>query len=237
MAVSAPRWGLATGAEPLRCGTLDAPPWTIVNRPMRGAGFDLITALASESGLTIDSTPLPFLRLPRDIGNGQLDLALLVRHPDVEAVGRVVGTVGRMPMGVLLRPGLKATSAFDLTGLLVGYVRGGAYLLTQGGLNDVERHELSDVSRGVEMLRAGRLDAYIGTQLAVEWYLRQQALDPRAFGGFLVLSIQPYQLYAGKNSRWHPDVEQRLTAACGQIQQQFDRLLSPYFSPGALVGK
>lgn len=218
-------------AQPaLRCGVFDLAPWSLRDGPIPGIGADLVAALAQEAGLGIDPIPAPHTRLVRDIRVGQFDMVIFAALPELEQSSRVLGTLAEVELGVILRHDFAPRTLDDFAGRTIAQVRGGGNLAILDALKHADRVEVSDVTRGLDMIVAGRLDGYVGARLAIDWQIRQAHLDPGHFGGFFPLSKQPVRLYGHTERAWTKDELARLGAACPKVKAGFRAICARYLT-------
>lgn len=221
----------APTAPSLVCGLLDVPPWIIRDGDaVTGIAADTIRHVARGAGMDIRIEVAPHARLALAFREGHLDLLIFLPSLDLEAVGQVLGRVGKVEVGVILSREFSPASAADFAGRQIGTMRGGATSSVWAAIPDARRQDVNDIGQGLAMIAGGRLDGFLGSRQAMEWHFRQSRTDPARYGGFFPIQTQFVQLYATHRRDWAPAVLARLKAACIDTEAAYDSICANYLT-------
>lgn len=229
-----PTLSLAAGAQaparaPLRLTVVNLMPWAGFDPQGRPTGVlvDLAALLAASGGVALKPLLVPYGRAPHMLNSGGADLML---STDSQVTGgTAIEHLGEIAIMLFGRAGFRFQHLRDLHGKTVGYLRHSAYSPALEAEARIHRHAFDSYEQGVRMLRAGRLDAIMGTSDSIAYALRKQragdAVSPR-----YPLARVKLTLFAGR----HVDagVAAALQAACRQLRQQqtMETLLRRYAS-------
>lgn len=214
--------------QPLVCGIFDVLPWVIRGQALPGIGVDLVALLSRAVPTPIQVEAAPHPRLVMQLRDGLIDMVAFVPMGDIQAAGRVLGTLGHVDMGLITRAGMRADRLADFAGRSIGVMRGAEWEPLLRQLPPVERVLVKDVTQALAMIAGGRIDAAIGSRLATEWHMGQAAMDTSLFGPFFTVERQPIQLYL-TNARPYPaDLVERLEKAAQEVAASFPDICEPY---------
>lgn len=223
-------------ARTLTCGVMEAPPWHLPEDPQQGIANEVIADLSRHSGFDIQSRPGPPIRLIMGIKSGQLDLIIFFELPELRGAAVPVGTFGYADMGLVTRPGLRPQSADDLAECRIGVLRGNNRKdVTDKLPPSVTLVELRDLSLGLSMIMGGRLDALIGTRLALGWHLKQGGFRPEAVGPFFSLLREPIYLYLSTVRQYEDGTLAQLKAGMRGMDRSLSRVTDYYWKGAGYV--
>ncbi|POZ63431.1 hypothetical protein C2I19_03530 [Chromobacterium alticapitis] len=220
-------------AEPARYQsyTLAVEPWGILDTD-RGVGPDFIRFLAEQAGFVVDARAWPYLRVIDGMRSGENAINLGIPTPERERYGIAICTIGSLKVSLLYRrAGAKHPNAASFAGMSIGELRGSQ---TLGVFDRAVPHKtvmINDMSQGVRMLAAGRLDATVCVRPGCGNVLDQAGIEAEQVGEWL-LSEQPLAIYVSRESALSRDTATmlRLRLACDSYagRQEVRRLLAPY---------
>lgn len=155
--------GTPTERMPIHIGTLDVAPYGFTNHAGKpsGAFVELVNRIAARADVLADNALYPTARLYALLQQRQLDLALTSMSLDQTAGYVDLGKLWRFRGVILYRKqlGLAPQKLDDFKPYLIGRLNETCRPLKR----DVFRvYELSDLSQGVKMMVAGRLDGLCG---------------------------------------------------------------------------
>lgn len=230
LATLVPAWPVRAGNRALTCGIMEAPPWHLPDDPKQGIGVEVMADLSRHSGFDIRTLPWPMMRLIMGMKAGQLDLITFFALPELQGSAVPVGVFGHVEMGVVTRPGLELRSADDLAGCRVGLLRGNNRKdLTDRLPSSITLVELRDLTLGLTMITGGRLDALIGTRLALGWHLKQGRFPQGSVGPFFTLLREPIYLYLSTVRQYEDDTLARLQAGMRDMDRNLSRMANYYW--------
>ncbi|WP_269532726.1 ABC transporter substrate-binding protein [Chitinimonas sp. BJYL2] len=215
--------------KPLRLGTLDVAPYgylTTKGRP-DGAFFLLGNRIGEVAGVPTRNTLLPTARLYAMLERKQLDLAITSVSLDTKAGMINLGRVWRFEGVVVYRPelGLTPRALAEFRPYLIGRLNHSCPVLSRQGMRV---YELTDISQGLRMLQAGRLDGLCGEAGSLNAAAHSSGIDMHRFAEPFVFLSTDVSVYA--NPTLPADTLARLSAAIRQLNETGDteRLISKY---------
>lgn len=222
--------GTDAGAQvpALTCGIMDTPPWLLQGDTLSGIAVDMVRLLSAHSGLAITPQSAPPVRVIKAVTAGLVDMVAYVQLPELDRNTRALGSIGTIDMGVVTRASLRPTEPRDLSGCTLGMMRGNKREAIMARLPDVKSVEVRDLSHGLSMIAAGRLDALLGSRLALAWHMRRAGLGTGALGPFMVLAREQLLVYLTLARPYSDDILARLTKAVSAVYGQVDELAVPY---------
>lgn len=148
--------------RPLVFAIADAPPYGGKGDRDQPTGIypAIVAELARDAGLPITVRIVPFARASTQVVNGSVDGTILFKSAVTD--DRTVALVPLFSTGLVVkvRPGLVLRSKDDLAGLLIGRLRNGCAGLGAPGSSTWTFYELNSQKQGIQMLSAGRIDAF-----------------------------------------------------------------------------
>lgn len=212
----------------LLCGVMDVPPWVIHGQARTGIAAEMVARLSDASGLSVTVEAAPQARLSRGLLDGQIDLLIFVQQSGFDAKAVSLGAIGEVEMGFVTRAGMRMDKMDDFAGRTVAVVRSSENTGVLRQLPPVEQVEVRDLSLALAMIAGGRVDAYMGSRLAIEWHMRQTDTDPDRFGSFFPVEIQPILLYLSGANSYPVEIVERLTASAAAVRAAFPAICAPY---------
>lgn len=230
LATLTPAMPVRAGGRTLICGVLEAPPWHLPGDPKQGIAMEVMADLSRHSGFDIQPLPGPPMRLIMGIKAGQLDLITFFQLPELQGSAVPVGVFGQVETGVVTRPGLVLRSADELAGCRVGVLRGNNRKdFTDTLPPSITLVEVRDLTLGLTMIAGGRLDALIGTRLALGWHLKQGGFPQDSVGPFFKLLREPLYLYLSTVRQYEADTLARLQAGMRNMDGNLSRMAKYYW--------
>jgi len=154
------------------------PPFKIVEKEkvIGGIDIELTNALTNAVGLKPVYKYYPWARCLINLENGYSDFVSGITKRDnrMEYLHYIEPPYKTKSVKVFYinKGNEKKISAYeDLLGLAVGILRGAKYFEKFDYDVNIQKHEVSDESNGLEMLRAKRLDAFITTEEVGDYFI------------------------------------------------------------------
>ena len=152
-------------AEALTMAAIAVPPYGIADGPPGGQGVivDFLEELARRAHFEGHVDIVPYQRLVKTFGDGEVMLTVLLPNPAIDAMATDVGVVDVVNNVVLMRKGMPVSSRADLHGKTLAVARGAVY--DQAAQTDpaVKIVEINAPEQGMAQTLAGRADGVIGT--------------------------------------------------------------------------
>ncbi len=186
-------------------------PWQMENRQEKaGIHVELLRAIETTSRLHFAITPVVYARMAHELKAGATDFAIGVDSPQMNEAGQKIGMVLKTQTIILSSKRLAITDLADLHGKVLGIVRGAWYSDRISADAQINKHVVATIDQGVRMVAAGRIDALIGTKLAIAYAISSGGKPAGTFA-------TPYEF---------APIEFALYARAGMSQEIVDRLRS-----------
>jgi len=192
----------AARQRPLRAVALAIAPYGMSDAAGRKSGL-FVEAFESIGRITahpIEIFVAPYARAIAMLRSGEADLMIATSNSVIAEVAEPMGMLWAMDVIAIGRPELKLGGQEDLRGRTVGVLRGsdyGAAFLDDG---EYRRHEITDQLQGVRMLLEGRLDATLGTRLAVFHAMRHLGVPRSRLGASIAVQAREIHLHLGRHN-------------------------------------
>jgi len=167
--------------SPLKVVTLPLPPWGFQNEVGQSNGicYEWANAIAERMGRKVDNRIVPMARLFKSIEYGQADFSIMLRTPYSEKFSIPIANVG-VPFRTIVWPrkGIEINNYNDLKKVRISMARGlkvGGQFAKQKNLRIMPS---MDYAHSMQMFRAGRVDAIIGTQQSLSYNAIKTGLVP-----------------------------------------------------------
>lgn len=192
------RAGAAT--RPLRAVALAIPPYATLDANGRKTGLfvDALELIARESRHPIEITLAPYARAIAMLRSGEADLMIATSNSAIADAAEPMGMLWATEVIAIGRAGVKLDGLQDLRGRTVGMLRGTDYGAAFLSDNEYRKHEITDQLQGIRMLLEGRLDASIGTTLAVFHAIRLLGVPRARLGGTLAVQSREVHLHLSR---------------------------------------
>ncbi len=206
---------------PARFMSADVWPWAYLDENRQPAGLlhTLAKRLTEIAGVPLHNRVLPHQRLRHDFRLGKGDFAILFENPTLDDFAIPLGEVLRSDMFLVAPAGSKATLSFEgLAGRPVGYIRGTYYgeaFEADHGMVKIATHNLD---QALQMLEAGRLDAFLSSDVLLYHAFVAKGIDPAEFRLRVYTSEFVGHLYMQREAS-RPDYGPRLGAALAILRQ------------------
>ncbi len=192
----------ASRQRPLRAVALAIVPYGKLeaNGHKSGLFVEAFELLERVSGRHIEVTVAPYARAIAMLRSGEADLMIATSNPLIAEAAEPMGMLWAADVIAIARQGVKLEGQEDLRGRTVGMLRGSDY--GAAFLDDAEyrRHEITDQVQGVRMLLEGRLDATLGTRLAVFHAMRLLGVPRARLGTSISVQAREIHLHLGRRS-------------------------------------
>jgi len=205
LAVAAPVDVLAragTAPRTLRAVALAIPPYAMLDATGRKTGLfvEALDLIARESRHPIEITLAPYARAMAMLRSGAADLMIATSNSAIAESAEPMGMLWATEVVAIGRSGLKLDGLQDLRGRTVGMLRGTDYGAAFLGEHEYRKHEITDQLQGIRMLMEGRLDASIGTTLAVFHAIRLLGVPRARLGGTLAVQSREVHLHLSRHN-------------------------------------
>ena len=193
--------------DPLIFYVNDQKPWGYVeDGELKGVSVTFVKLLGKAVSHPVTIEMAPYHRLLKDFEAGRMDFTMFLE--DQKPNGAVpVARLLDVDIVAVGMPGFKIEKLSDLDGLQVGKIRGAMYSqkLVDGAQFDCV--EVHSYQQAVDLLRRGRLDAVVGTPMALRYALHEMDLDSDALGEPYTLDTKTAWLYASDKSQHQDKIE------------------------------
>ncbi|SDS77082.1 polar amino acid transport system substrate-binding protein [Halopseudomonas xinjiangensis] len=206
---------------PARFMSAEVWPWAYLDDSRQPAGLlhTLAQRLTQVAGLPLHNRVLPHQRLRHDFRLGNGDFAVLFENPTLDDFAIPLGEVLRSDMFLVAPAGSRVTLSFEgLAGRPVGYIRGTYYgeaFEADQGMIKIATHNLD---QALQMLEAGRLDAFLSSDVVLYHTFLAKGIDPADFRLRVYTSGLGGHLYMQREAS-RPDYGPRLRAALDILRE------------------
>lgn len=206
-------------ADGLRFAVINMPPYgaTGANGPT-GLYPSIIAAVSAEARIPIAISLVPFARAAHEVASGNADGTIMFGNAITEGKVVPVAPVFTTAQILQLAPGVEVRSIRDLHPLLIGRIRDGCQDLEARKEVTLRFYELNSQRQGIDMLKAGRIQAFCSTpealDLAAATFDAAHRLDP---GRRWIVSQKDVWLFVSK--KVDPKMHQPLRTAVRKLQQ------------------
>jgi polar amino acid transport system substrate-binding protein len=177
-------------------------PWGMeVNGSAQGLLIDVQYALSLETGLEHQVQLQPYGRVIHSIYAGDVDMAALFdARTDLSRVIKIAA-IAESPVIIVGRSGMQPLTSIDeLSGKLVGHMRGSKYGPIFDDATHFRKIPINTMQQALAMLIRGRIDAMTGVDLTFYWAIQQKRFSPTNFTPLLEISRPTVSLYMSKKS-------------------------------------
>ncbi len=186
----------------MRAVALAIPPYATMDASGRKSGLfvEAIELIARESRRQIEITVAPYARAVAMLRSGEADLMIATSNSAIAEAAEPMGMLWTTEVIAIGRAGLKLGGLQDLRGRTVGMLRGSDYGAAFLDDREYRKHEITDQLQGIRMLQEGRLDASIGTRLAVFHAMRLLGVPRARLGGTLPVQSREIHLHLSRHN-------------------------------------
>jgi ABC-type amino acid transport substrate-binding protein len=219
-------------AQPLRAGTLDIPPYGLVDAQGAPDGvlYQLTNRVMQLAGLPYVNRLYPTARLYALLAHRDLDLAISSRQLDRDMGLVKLGKVWQIEGMLLYRPDLPVHphALDDFSPYLIGRLTGTCPTLTRAGMHMTD---LADIEQGLRMLAANRIDAICGERGGLHYAMRHSTEGEIIAAQTFTFLRSDAWLFA--NPKLAPATLEKLRVALGDMMQsgEADKLVARYIKP------
>jgi ABC-type amino acid transport substrate-binding protein len=163
--------------------------------------------------------------------SGEADVMISTSNSAIAEIAEPMGMLWTTEVIAISRPGLKLDGIQDLRGRTVGMLRGSDYGAAFLDDREYRKHEITDQLQGIRMLLEGRLDASIGTRLAVFHSMRLLGVPRARLGGTLAVQTREIHLHLSRH-RFDEAMATELRRAVQELRSsgRADALLAKYLA-------
>lgn len=192
----------AARRRPLRAVVLALVPYGMSDANGRKWGLfvEAFEAIGRVTGRSIEVTVAPYARAVAMLRSGEADMMIATSNPVIAEAAEPMGMLWAVDVIAIGRPELKLEGQQDLRGRAVGVLRGSDYGAAFLDDSEYRRHEITDQLQGVRMLLEGRLEATLGTRLAVFHAMRQLGVPRSRLGASIAVQAREIHLHLGRRN-------------------------------------
>ncbi|UAW97654.1 transporter substrate-binding domain-containing protein [Halopseudomonas nanhaiensis] len=207
--------------EAARFMSADVWPWAYLDERGQPAGLlhTLAERLTEVAGVPLHNRILPHQRLRHEFRLGHGDFTVLFENPTLDDFATPLGEVLRSNMFLVAPADSTGTLSFEaLAGRPVGYIRGtyyGEVFEEDQGMIKIATHNLD---QALQMLAAGRLDAFLSSDVLLYHTFLAQGIDPSHFRIRVYTSGLAGHLYMQRMAS-RPDYGPKLRAALDTLRE------------------
>lgn len=165
-----------------------------------GLFVEAIELIGRESQRQIEITVAPYARAVAMLRSGEADLMIATSNSAIAGTAEPMGMLWTTEVIAIGRAGVKLEGLQDLRGRTVGMLRGSDYGAAFLDDREYRKHEITDQLQGVRMLLEGRLDASIGTRLALFHAMRLLGVPRARLGATLAVQSREIHLHLSRHN-------------------------------------
>ena len=213
--------GGANGQEPLKFDLIQIGEPIGFRNPqgeLDGMYHEIMMAIETESGLDLAVTLAPYNRMLQDLETGRADCSIFFTSQARKKKFTQVAEVVTRKVLAVSRAGLKIGKLEDLYGKTVGHIRGAHYGERFDDNPNIKKRTLNSYQSGLEMLRSGRIDAFVGAKEFID-----EMYDDYGEGRFVVIQVKESWLQCSKASmaiQRDPSLLERLRASVEGLKHE-----------------
>ena len=199
---AAPPQSGAARQRPLRAVALAIPPYAALHADGRQSGLfvDALELIARQTRRRIEIAVVPYARAIAMLRSGEADLMIAASTSAIAETAEPMGMLWATEIIAISRAGLKLDGQHDLRGRTVGMLRGWDYGAAFLDEQEYRKHEITDQLQGIRMLLEERLDASVGTRLAVFHAMRLLGVPRKRLGNSIAVQSREIHLHLGRRS-------------------------------------
>jgi hypothetical protein len=207
--------------------TVPVAPWTFPDAPARGVASEYLRFLFDAARVPARIGTLPYVRAVLALREGGNAATILIPDAERDRFALRLCEVTSIRSGILYKtrrfPHLEAG---HLAGLRIGLQRGTHALDKLAADPAIETHTIDSIGQGLRMLQLDRLDATFLSSPGSDVLLRENGLDPAAYG-WLEIQRDPVVVYVSRRSPLARDTAalERLRAVCAGSGKAYMRTL------------
>ena len=168
---------------------------------LRGIYYDILTEAIKRRDRPISLEVIPTKRLLNYMDEGRIACSIFLAVDFVKNRYEKIAPVGRDLRSIILAAkGQKLTVYDDLKGRRVAITRGIVYGHKVDDDPSIERIITKDYDQSMKMLKAGRVDAVVGTDVSLLYLLKKSKIDPAILPKPLVLNSKSIHLWCAKGA-------------------------------------
>ena len=210
--------------------TADVWPWGHHDEYGRPAGLitELAKRLGEAAGLPVENRIVPHQRLIRELRQGRVTFTVLFDNPTLDDFTVSLGPVLNTHLLFLgLERNKQNLSLQGLAGKRVGHIRGTYYGQAFAEDTGMRKVAISDLAQGLNMLKMGRLDAIIISEIVLHYTLSELSLDINDFVYSIHSHSHPGNLYMFHQPT-DPEQGERMRAALDALRDsgELDKLFN-----------
>ena len=203
----------AYAADPvIKSPVMEIAPWGIItNGDPGGIYYEIQDALARRAGFSPQLRIRPYVRVAKEIGQGDGDFTLMTDNPEIAVAANKVGLLIDLDVIVLSKADAHISSLQALNGKRVAILHGTDHHHMLDGKAQVTVNAVKSSNQQLQMLATDRVDAILGVRQAVYFDLKHMAASdkkPKIGEALVVGKVQAF-IWLGKKSPqdWGPKLK------------------------------
>jgi hypothetical protein len=203
-----------SGETPLQVGLSEVEPFAYSKEgAIHGIHYDILMQLSQKAHLKFNYTLYPHLRLVNMLESLNLDLTILFSKTcEANKSYEIQSTIYSIKPALFL----KRSVSLSKKNLHVGIIRGTCVTFGKKVLKPEMIDDISDMSQGIKMINAGRLDGVCGLPPVVEAALKRN--DPLKEKLYVVLTESlPYDAVLCRKKTLPVSVKRKLECAASKL--------------------
>jgi len=221
-------------AETVNFVTFDLVPYALSDDPDGRLGLfvDINKAIAIRAGVTFTDTVLPIARALKNLERGLSDCAVFVLTPWSKVEFTPVAEVlNRFDVIIVPRTGLSTSRIEDLHGQRLALPRGSFRDLPISTDPDIQQVLTNGYKQSVRLLKAGRVDAIIGSELSILFYFSIEKMTPNDIGDAFTFERNQLWLQCAKGHLSEETITKlQQTTTSLRMEGVFDKLIKQYIA-------
>jgi len=183
----------------------------------RGVGVKILELLSRQTGVSFEMVNYPYARILKVLQSGQLDVALIFKNRMLRDDVYYIGPVATSQVLVVRRGANQPQSYDELKALRgIAVIRKAQFQAKFDRDNTLKKTYVESYQQGLKMLKIGRVEAIIGSELGLSYAMKQLAMDP---------SILQQAFHIGDKEWWlHLAKKNIHRSLIPRLQQGVDRL-------------
>jgi len=214
-------WQISAHSLTLTASLPPFPPYYYAdvadNSSCRGVGVKILDLITRQTGISFKMVNYPYARILKVLQSGQLDAALIFKNSMLRDDVYYVGPVATSQVLVVGRGENQPQSYHQLKALQgIAVIRKAQFQTQFDQDNTLKKIYVESYQQGLKMLKIGRVEAIIGSELGLSYAMKQLNMDPHILKQAFRLGEKEWWLHLAKKK-----IHQALIP---RLQRGIDRL-------------
>ena len=172
-----------------------------------GIMLEIGDMIAKEAGMPSTNRIVPYARTVISLEAGTCDFVLRFSNEKLSQVAIPVASVVTFPIVIVGGKGSYFNALTELRGKTVAVPRGGSFDDAFDADPAIRKQETRDYVDSMQLIRAGRIDAGIGSNVGLFYSAKSIGMSPKDLGHPLVLGHKNFILHFSKRNADKPTVQ------------------------------